>query len=103
MPESLGVLEAISTTRAIRRFQTDPIPEGILRSLLQAATCAPNGGNAQSWRFIVIRHEAEIKEILSIPPEIDTYALVPLGYPRDPFGPLRRGSLEDVVSYDGWD
>ena len=47
--------EAIFTQRAIRRFRPDPIPTDDLALILEAAIRAPNGGNAQPWRFIVLR------------------------------------------------
>jgi len=47
--------EAIFTQRAIRRFRPDPIPEDDLALILEAAIRAPNGGNAQPWRFLVLR------------------------------------------------
>src|SRR5438270_8730150 len=55
MDEAVGLLEAIYTTRAIRRFKPDPLPDELITALLEAATRAPNGGNAQRWRFIVNR------------------------------------------------
>ena len=50
--------EAIYSLRAIRRFRPDPIPDADLRVVLDAAIHAPNGGNAQPWRFIVVRDPA---------------------------------------------
>lgn len=47
--------EAIFSLRAIRRFKPDPIPDADLRTALEAAIHAPNGGNAQPWRFVVVR------------------------------------------------
>jgi nitroreductase len=47
--------EAIFTQRAIRRFRPDAIPEEDLALILEAAIRAPNGGNAQPWRFLVLR------------------------------------------------
>ena len=52
-PISLG--EAIFSLRAIRRVKPDPIPEDDLRDILTAAIQAPNGGNAQPWRFLAVR------------------------------------------------
>jgi len=204
--ETPSVLEAIRTTRSLRRFRPDPIPDEVLRELLEAATSAPSGGNSQSWRFVVIRdsemrrrvgalykegwdeysppsrlagitdprerrrvesayhlgahmgdeapvlvlfcaprpaagassfaartagasvypavqnlllaarargiggclttihlyREAQVKAALGIPDDVDTYALVPLGYPRDNFGPLRRKPVEEVTFLDRW-
>ena len=47
--------EAIYSLRAIRRVRPDPVPEADLQVILDAAIHAPNGGNAQPWRFIVLR------------------------------------------------
>jgi nitroreductase len=52
---SMPLGEAIFSLRAIRRLRPDPIPEADLRDVLEAAIHAPNGGNAQPWRFIVLR------------------------------------------------
>ncbi len=48
------VLEAIATTRAIRRYRPDPIPEADLSRILFAATRAPSGSNRQPVRFVVL-------------------------------------------------
>lgn len=50
--------EAMFTQRAIRRVRPDPIPEDVLKDILEAAIRAPNGGNNQPWRFLVIRDAA---------------------------------------------
>ncbi|MEZ5255891.1 MAG: nitroreductase family protein [Ilumatobacteraceae bacterium] len=42
------------TTRAIRRYTADPIPDGDLRDILFAATRAPSGSNRQPFRFLVL-------------------------------------------------
>jgi nitroreductase len=47
--------EAVTTQRAIRHFKPDPVPDAVLRQILDAAICAPSGGNRQNWRFLVIR------------------------------------------------
>ncbi|MBI4242017.1 MAG: nitroreductase family protein [Candidatus Rokubacteria bacterium] len=51
----MDLFEAIHTQRAIRRLKPDPIPDSVIRQLLEAAICAPSGGNRQGWVFIVIR------------------------------------------------
>lgn len=48
------VWEVLSTARAIRRFTDQPVGEPMLQRCLEAATWAPNGANAQLWRFIVL-------------------------------------------------
>ncbi len=51
----IGLLEGICTTRAIRRFRPDPIPDEDLATMLFAATRAPSGSNRQPFRFLVLR------------------------------------------------
>ncbi len=47
-------------------------------------------------------YEDEVKEILGIPDEVETVALIPLGYPATPFGPTNRKSVEEVTFYERW-
>jgi nitroreductase len=57
---SHDLFEIMRTTRSMRRLKPDPIPTDLLKQVLEAGTCAANGGNMQSWRFLVIQ-DAEIK------------------------------------------
>ena len=205
----MDILEAIYTTRAMRRVKPDPIPDDVLRAILDAAIRAPSGGNQQPWSFLVVRdqalrkglqeiykplidslfapggpyagmlevedeeareqnrrvrnsalylgdhlHEApviviaciraggqrtsittgssiypavqnlmlaaraygvgsalttihrgrqdEVRELLGIPAEVETAALIPLGYPRGRWGVAKRRPLEEVVFADRW-
>jgi nitroreductase len=41
----------------VRRYLRDPIPQETLEELLSAAISAPSAGNAQPWRFIVVRDQ----------------------------------------------
>lgn len=61
----LGVLEAIHSARAMRRFKPDPVPEPILTEVLDAAIRAPSAGNAQNWVFLVVR-DAEQRRKLGV-------------------------------------
>src|SRR3954451_9399729 len=45
----------MSTARTIRRFTHEPVDDATLTRCLEAATWAPNGANAQEWRFVVLR------------------------------------------------
>jgi len=59
---SMPLGEAIFTQRSIRKLKADPIPEADLRLLLEAAVKAPNGGNHQMGRFLVVTDRAKIRE-----------------------------------------
>ena len=53
-PEEVSLYEGLLTTRAIRRYTDEPVPEEALRDILFAATRAPSGSNRQPFRFIVL-------------------------------------------------
>lgn len=199
------LIDAIYTNRSIRRFHPDPVPDHVVAKLIEAATRAPNGRNAQPWRFIAVRdpamrqrvgevyreawdyysppsrlaavtdprerrrvegayhlgatmgteppllivvcsereptadsdgrhnsgatvfpavqnlllaarayglggcmttihrfREEKLKDVLGIPENVDTYAIVPLGRPAEHFGSLRRRPVSDVAYADRW-
>jgi len=53
----LEFYEVIRTRRSVRAYKPDPIPEDVLRRVLEAARIAPSGSNRQPWRFIIVRDE----------------------------------------------
>ena len=59
---SMPIGEAMFTQRAIRRFRPDPIPIEDIRLILEAASKAPNGGNQQIARFLVVTDRSLISE-----------------------------------------
>ena len=59
---SMPVGETMFTQRSIRGFRPDPIPTEDIRLILEAASKAPNGGNRQITRFLVVTNRALIRE-----------------------------------------
>ncbi len=57
------VFEIIHTTRAMRRLKPDPVPDDLVRKILEAGVCAANGGNYQRWRFMVVTDLAVKKSV----------------------------------------
>ncbi|MCI4318481.1 MAG: nitroreductase family protein, partial [Thermoplasmata archaeon] len=52
-----GVIEAMASCRAIRRFLPDPVPVELVERLVYAATRAPSASNSQSWAFVAVRSD----------------------------------------------
>ena len=204
MDRKIGLFDAMRTTRAMRRLKTDPVPDELIREIIEAGTWAPSGGDAQHWRFIVVKdpqikkqlqlryqrafedlkqrfhaappppgkteaqkqrmlaardhltehfHEApvlivcclvgdsgsgvgagasiypavqnmllaaralglgatlttrhllyekEVDEILGLPREAHTFAIIPIGYPLGNFGPVSRAPVEQITFLDRW-
>ena len=40
--------------RDVRRFRSDPLPEGALERLIETACLAPSVGLSQPWRFVIV-------------------------------------------------
>ncbi len=55
----MGIYEAMRTLRAVRRLRPDPVPDDVLRRVLEAATWAPTGGNRQPWRIVLVKDRAK--------------------------------------------
>ncbi len=63
MSTEVGLFEAIYSQRAIRRLKPDPVPDELIRKLVEAAIKAPSGGNRQPWAFVVVRDAATKQQI----------------------------------------
>ena len=50
----MELFEALTTTRAVRRFAPDPVTDAEILECLRIATQAPSGGNIQPWQFLVV-------------------------------------------------
>ena len=54
----MDLIEALRTTGAVREFTDDPVDDATVHRLLDTARFAPNGGNRQAWRVIMVRKPA---------------------------------------------
>ena len=104
MPEKIDLFEAIDTQRGIRYFKPDPVPDELINRLLEPAVqnillAARGLGLGSVLTTRQTRFEKEIKQLLSIPDDVTTMALLPIGFPADGtrYGPTRRKPLEEVA------
>jgi len=49
-----------------------------------------------------LRFEKETEAALGLPPDVHSYALLPIGYPMGRFGPVGRAPLADFVYENRW-
>ncbi|MDP2931748.1 MAG: nitroreductase family protein [Chloroflexota bacterium] len=61
------------TRRSIRKFRPDPIPDGCIEKMIDAARFAQSGANAQSWEFIVVKDRATRDKITDLVIESKKY------------------------------
>ena len=64
--KSEELLKIIYDRRSVRRYERKPIPEDVLRAILESGRLAPTARNKQPWHFIVVtRPELKRKLIFS--------------------------------------
>lgn len=59
----MDAMDAILSRRSIRRYTSQPVPDNLIKELLDAAMSAPSAGNEQPWHYIVITDRAILDEI----------------------------------------
>jgi nitroreductase len=52
--DTVGLIEGMTSTRAIRLYRDEPVPDHVLRAIFFAASRAPSGSNRQPFRFLVL-------------------------------------------------
>jgi len=55
----MDFFDVVTTQRAMCRLKPDAIPADVVRRIMDAAICAPSGGNRQNWSFVVVRDPAK--------------------------------------------
>lgn len=50
----MDAIEAIMTTRAMRRYRDEPVADADIETCLRAAQQAPSGGNVQPQQYVVV-------------------------------------------------
>ena len=123
------VHELFRHQRAIRSFTDRDVPDELVRRVLTAAIHGrtPASGQAgfqtgasiyPSVQNLMLaaralglgtvlttlhrRRKARIHEILGIPDNVESAAIIPLGWPDREYGPNRRPPLEQFVMRDRW-
>jgi nitroreductase len=62
----MDLSDALRTTGAVREFLPDPVDDDVVYRLLELARFAPNGGNRQAWRVVVVRdpdHKVALRDL----------------------------------------
>ena len=63
-PDEWNAIErAVFNRRSVRNFKDKPVPESIIRRVLEAGRFAPSGGNCQPWKLVVVTDRALIEEM----------------------------------------
>jgi nitroreductase len=72
------ITELLRNRFSVRRFQDKPIPDDVVRDVLEAGRLSPSGGNEQPWVFGVITDRSLVAQIAEIAYQQEWIAKSPL-------------------------
>lgn len=58
--------EVVKKRRSVRNFKPDPLPEGAIEQILDAARWAMSGANGQPWEFVVVTNQKTKQKMVDI-------------------------------------
>jgi nitroreductase len=59
----MEVFDAVRTLLAVRQFKDSPIPEEIVRRIIEAGRLSPSASNKQPWHFIVVQDRDTLRRL----------------------------------------
>ncbi|SRR5712692_9655564 len=59
----MDVFEAVRTLLAVRSYRDTPIPDGMVRRIVEAGRLTGSGMNGQPWHFIVVRDRNTLRRL----------------------------------------
>src|SRR5262245_21829943 len=59
----MEVLEAIRTKRATRQFADRPVPDDVIRQIVDAGRRSQSSKNDQPWTFVVVRDRDTLRQL----------------------------------------
>jgi nitroreductase len=59
----MDVFEAVRTIVAVRSYKDDPVPEEVIRRIVDAGRLTASGSNAQPWHFIVVQDRSTLRDL----------------------------------------
>ena len=87
----MDIRTIVKERRSIRKFKPDPIPESLLREILDEARWSPSWGNTQPWEFYIVTGEAlkKLREANCIEFDSESDALPDIKMPTEWTAPLK--------------
>lgn len=100
LAEHMGEAPAllIPCARAERGRAASSVFPGVQNLMLAARAL----GLGTTLTTIHLGDEGTVREILSIPDDVQTFAIIPVGYPLGRWGEARRRPVSEVTYWDGW-
>jgi len=74
----MDVFEAVRTLLAVRSYKGTPIPDAVVRRIVEAGRLTGSGMNGQPWHFIVVRDRTVLSRLGELAPSGRYVAEAPL-------------------------
>ncbi len=58
----MSLFDAIKKRVSVRNYRPDPVPPEHVEMILEAARQAPNAGNSQPWRFLMVQDKDRLRK-----------------------------------------
>lgn len=55
--------ELLKNRRSVRHYRDKAVPEDTIRQIIRESTLAPNAGNEQPWKFVIVNNMEMMKRI----------------------------------------
>jgi len=85
----MEVFDVVRTDLAVRQFQDKPIPEPIVRQIVEAGHLTASSANSQPWHFIIVQDKEMLRQLGALAPTGRYIAQAPLaivvGVEHSPF------------------
>jgi nitroreductase len=98
----LGARHLLTAARNTPRMMTTAETASIypaVQNLLLMARALGLAATLTTWH---VMFEQEVKSVLGIPRSVNTYAIIPVGWPAGRFGPVSRRSAADSIHWQKW-
>src|SRR5437899_9344517 len=59
----MEVFDAVRTVLAVRQFQEKPVPQSLVRHIVEAGHLTASSRNGQPWHFIVVEHKETLRTL----------------------------------------
>jgi nitroreductase len=59
----MDVFEAVRTILAVRRYKDQPVPETVIRQIVEAGRLTASAKNAQPWHFIIVQDRSMLRQL----------------------------------------
>ena len=64
----MEVFDAVRTVLAVRQFQEKPVPEPLVRQIVEAGRLTASSMNEQPWHFIVVEDKETLRKLGALVP-----------------------------------